>query len=77
MKYVHRLVYESFRGPIPDGLEINHIDGNKKNNSLENLEAVTRKQNLHHAVMLIGEWRGKNRGKCDEVNQYWKYQDRP
>lgn len=46
-KYVHRLVAESFLG-VPDGLEINHIDENKQNNCLSNLEWVTRSKNLKH-----------------------------
>lgn len=47
---VHRLVYEAFVGPIPDGLEINHIDENKKNNSIQNLEAVSHLENINHGT---------------------------
>lgn len=47
--YVHRLVYEAFKGKLPEGLEINHIDGVKANNNLDNLEAVTRAANIRHA----------------------------
>jgi hypothetical protein len=47
--YVHRAVYEAFNGIIPDGLEINHIDGNKLNNHVNNLEWVTPKENIIHA----------------------------
>lgn len=46
---LHRLVWESFNSVIPDGLEINHIDGDKKNNVLSNLEVVTRRENVNHA----------------------------
>ncbi len=49
--FVHRAVYEAFRGLIPDGKEINHIDSNRTNNCLTNLEAVTRLQNVHHAIV--------------------------
>jgi hypothetical protein len=45
---VHRLVVETFIGPIPDGLEVNHKDLNKHNNNVSNLEIVTRKQNIIH-----------------------------
>lgn len=48
---VHRLVYEAWVGPIPDGTEINHIDGNKLNNISSNLEAVTRAANMVHAKL--------------------------
>lgn len=45
-KYVHRLVYETFVTVLPEDKEINHIDHDKKNNSLSNLEVVTRKENI-------------------------------
>lgn len=46
---VHRLVAETFMMPQPPGTEINHKDGNKANNSVSNLEWVTRKENIRHA----------------------------
>ena len=46
--YIHRVVYESFTGsPIPENLEINHIDERKDNNSRSNLELVSHKQNIN------------------------------
>ena len=50
--FAHRVVYSYFRGEIPDGMLINHIDGNPGNNALRNLEAVTPKQNIHHATYV-------------------------
>ena len=47
--YIHRLVYEIFNGPIPDKMEINHIDSNKQNNCIKNLELMTRSENAKHA----------------------------
>lgn len=47
--FVHRLVLESFSPTDNVGLEVNHIDGNKHNNSLENLEWVTPRENVKHA----------------------------
>lgn len=48
---VHRLIMENFY-PF-EGMEdyqVNHIDGNKSNNSLLNLEWVTCEKNIHHAI---------------------------
>lgn len=50
--FVHRLVAEAFLGPISDGLQVNHKDGNKLNNHLSNLECVTPKENSQHASMF-------------------------
>ena len=46
----HRLVWELFVGKIPDKMDINHKNGNKHDNSISNLEVVTRSQNLTHAA---------------------------
>lgn len=42
---IHRLVFDSFIG-IDDGLEINHLDEDKENNRLDNLELITHEDNL-------------------------------
>jgi len=45
---VHRLVAETFLGRSED-LQVNHIDGNRHNNKLINLEWVTASRNVRHA----------------------------
>lgn len=44
-KAVHKIVYESFVGPVPRGCEIDHVNRNPKDNRLENLRCVTSSQN--------------------------------
>lgn len=46
--HVHRLVCEHFLGDIRNK-DINHKDGNKLNNNIDNLEIVTHKENMEHA----------------------------
>ena len=47
--YIHRLVAESFIPNLDGKKEVNHIDGNKKNNNASNLEWSTRSENMKHA----------------------------
>ena len=49
---VHKLVAAAFIGPRPEGLEINHIDGDHQNNAASNLEYCTQSENMKHAVRL-------------------------
>ena len=52
-EYPHILVAKHFiEKPTGDNLEVNHIDGVKQNNSVSNLEWVTRRENHFHAVKL-------------------------
>lgn len=48
----HRLIWEATNGPIPEGMEINHINGIKNDNRLANLEVVTRSENARHAYRV-------------------------
>ena len=47
--FVAALVAETFLGLRPEGHEINHKDGVKTNNKVDNLEWVTRSENIRHA----------------------------
>jgi len=44
----HRFVYEHFNGPIPDGLQIDHINRDKADNRISNLRAVTQLENMRN-----------------------------
>jgi hypothetical protein len=68
---VHRIVAMTFLGERPTGYTINHKDGNKLNNSVENLEFVTLKENREHAIRLglwgFGERNGNSKLTKDQV----------
>lgn len=51
-KYVHILVAKAFIPNPQNKEEVNHIDANKSNNRIDNLEWVTKKENNYHAVKM-------------------------
>lgn len=83
----HRVIYELFNGPIPDGFQIDHINGIKTDNRIENLRLATSSQNQQNqgwnsrntaGVRGLdwnkGSWRGKIR--CGGVRHYFHSQNR-
>jgi len=48
--FVHIIVIESFRGPIPRGKLVRHLDDNPRNNRLDNLRVGTHAENSRDAV---------------------------
>lgn len=63
---VHRIIYEIHFGKIPEDYFIDHIDGNKQNNSLENLRVVTRSVNNRNQ----GMYKNNNTGMTGV--SYWE-----
>ena len=54
---VHRLVANAFIGPCPSGKEVNHKNGNRTDNRVQNLEYLTRSENQLHAYHVLNRKR--------------------
>lgn len=67
---VHRAVWWVYGGIIPDGMQVNHRDGNKANNDIDNLELVTPRGNVAHAeeTGLARHARGERQGAAKLTN---------
>lgn len=59
---VHKLVLDVFVGLCPDGMECRHLDGNKKNNNINNLKWGTRRENAADRILHGINNRGENSG---------------
>jgi len=66
-KYIHRLICEAYIANPENKSEVNHIDGNKMNNSLYNLEWATRSENQFHRYKVL-KHSGANLGKTGSEN---------
>jgi hypothetical protein len=58
---VHALMMRVFVGPRPEGLVINHIDGNKHNNFLSNLEYCTNTENERHSIKILKKFHTRDK----------------
>lgn len=61
--HAHRLVMLAFVGECPKGIDVNHKNGIRHDNRLENLEYVTRSENMQHAINVLGSRTGNYLGK--------------
>ena len=69
---IHRLVADAFLPKIDGKDWVNHKDGNKKNNCVQNLEWCTPKENVRHAFSngLNHVERGQSNKRSRKINQY-------
>ena len=74
---IHRLVAESFIENKYNLPQVNHIDGDKTNNSVSNLEWCTAKENFKHAknngLRPTGEEHGRHKLTWNDVRYIRKY----
>lgn len=69
--YVHRLVWETYKGKIPKNKEIDHIDNNPRNNNLDNLQVISRSENQTRYVN--SRWNGTNpKSRKKEIKELYK-----
>lgn len=64
---IHRVVYRKFQGPLRKDYAVNHIDGNKRNNTPPNLELITHSENMLHCWRVLGHIPMKPRKKIDQA----------
>lgn len=70
--YIHRLVWETFKGDIPQNKQIDHIDGDTSNNHIDNLQVLTPRNNMEKYNER--KWGPTLRDRRDEFIQlYEKY----
>lgn len=50
--FVHRAIWETFNGEIPEGYEIDHVKCNKQDNRLKMLKLVTHKENMNNPITI-------------------------
>lgn len=70
----HRVIWEMFRGPIPVGALIDHIDGNPRNNALANLRLSDKHLNAANQKKSRGssKYKGVTKNKSGSFSAYIK-----
>lgn len=67
---MHRVVYEMHHGPIPEDMQVDHINNNKYDNRIENLRLVTQQANLRNCRKQVNNKTGIT-GVCQAKYGRW------
>lgn len=70
--YIHRAVWILTHGPIPDGHEIDHVNGRPDDNRIDNLRPCTRSQNCQNMKVRKDCTSGVKGVFYDKVNDMWR-----
>lgn len=66
---IHRIIWAKFKGYLRKDLVINHIDGNKSNNAVSNLELVTQSSNALHCYSRLERKAPRSKLSWTEANE--------
>lgn len=69
--YCHRIIWEEDVGPIPEGFDVHHKDGNKLNNLLENLDCISKSDHMRLHSQEFKEKRRQCMSKNSEKVHAW------
>jgi hypothetical protein len=69
---VHRIIWEMHNGEIPEGLQVDHINGVKSDNRIENLRIVTPTGNMQNRKMPITNTSGVAGVYWDKTASKWR-----
>ena len=68
---VHRLVYESIKGEIPKDMQVDHIDKNKQNNNITNLQLLSLVDNVRKARCGVSPWQKGKKHSCRNLYELY------
>lgn len=69
--FVHALVASAFIGPKPEGMQVNHINGVRNDNTISNLEYLLPQENIRHSFSLGNRYRDFSESQMDKIAEWF------